>query len=123
MSSTEEQLLCADERVLQYREAVIAAVMAARMLLGHDFAALLGAIEEAHAAGPILNPTLYRAHAANMEEDRKVLQAASEFVRTVMAVSAGARAPTLFAEMEAQRERLTALRERQRARESQDAKE
>lgn len=91
-------------RVAQYREAVIAAVMAARLLADHDYPELLRAIEEAHAIGPFLNPTLYRAKSEAMDQDRQIMQAAAAFVKVVMEMATSGEAPALFAALAAARQ-------------------
>ena len=60
----------------EYQAAVMAAVMAARVLAPHDLDEMLRSIDHADAVGAILDPTLYRAKASKMHEDRELLEAA-----------------------------------------------
>lgn len=48
----------------------------ARVVLDMDLAGFLARIETAHAAGPVLNPTLYRRGQERMEAIRRVASAA-----------------------------------------------
>jgi hypothetical protein len=52
------------------------AKLCADLLAQHDLPGLLRDIERAHAAGPILDPTLYRDKAKAMDEDAELLRAA-----------------------------------------------
>jgi hypothetical protein len=64
------------EKIGDYREAVLAAKFAANLLVAHDIAGILDAIERADAVGPIMDPTLYREKVGAMHEDRDLLRAA-----------------------------------------------
>ena len=70
-----------DPRVGQYQAAVIACAMARQLLQTHDLEGILRAIGDAHALGPVLDPTLYRDRAKAMEEDRALLEAALPLAR------------------------------------------
>ncbi len=63
-------------KIAEYREAVHACTLVASLLRAHDLPAMLEAIDRAHAVGPIVDPTLYRAKVGAMLEDREVLAAA-----------------------------------------------
>jgi hypothetical protein len=65
-----------------YQQARIACELARNLLSSHDFQELLRAIERAESVGPIVDPTLYRAKAAAINEDRDVFAAALKFLRT-----------------------------------------
>lgn len=71
MNAFEAKLLIDD-----YRNAVRTAALAATMLQHIDFTMLIRAIDDAHAVGPILEPTLYREKCQAMGEDRALLVAA-----------------------------------------------
>lgn len=60
-----------------YRAAVLACHVAARMLAEHDVEGFLRDIEHADAVGPVLDPTAYRQKSQAMHEDAEVLRASS----------------------------------------------
>ena len=66
----------ADPRVEEYRSAVLACALVASMLVQHDLEAILEAIAKGHAAGPIIDPTLYREKMGAMQEDENLVRAA-----------------------------------------------
>lgn len=66
----------AEREIAEYRAAVQAAVLCAKLLEQHDIPQLLRDIEHADAVGPILNPTLWMQKHGAMNEDREVLRAA-----------------------------------------------
>lgn len=59
-----------------YRSAVMACRVAAKMLAQHDLSGLLRAVDRADAVGPILDPTLWRDKHEAMAEDAELLRAA-----------------------------------------------
>jgi hypothetical protein len=65
-----------EDKLAEYREAVLACHMAARLLAVHDIPKLLEAINHADAVGAILDPTLFRSKAQAMHEERDILRAA-----------------------------------------------
>lgn len=60
----------------EYRAAVMACVIAAKMLAQHDLPKLLEAIAHADSVGPLLDPTLWMQKSQAMTEDKGMLQAA-----------------------------------------------
>jgi hypothetical protein len=60
----------------EYRAAVTASAIAASLLSQHDIPALLAAIARADAAGPFIDPTLWREKHQAMTEDKRILEAA-----------------------------------------------
>ncbi len=65
-----------DEKVAEYRHAIIILTAGARVIAGIDVPTLLQAIEYADGLGPLLDPTLWRDKHQAMEEDRQLLRAA-----------------------------------------------
>lgn len=59
-----------------YRTAVLAVALAARLVSQHDLPRMRRAIEHARALGPVLDPSAYRAKGQAMEEDDSMLAAA-----------------------------------------------
>lgn len=72
----------------EYRSAVQACVMAARMLSMHDIPGMLTAIERAHALGPVVDPTLWKQKCQAMEEDKEMLEAALPLLRIAKKLAA-----------------------------------
>lgn len=75
----------------EYQDAVITAVLCAKMLSVHDLPALLEAIEHGDSVGPVLEPTLWREKRGAMVEDRAALRAAlplHEFGKKLAAIRA-----------------------------------
>ncbi len=68
-------------KIAEYQSAVTACALARQLLAQHDLPGLLSAIDHAHTTGPLLDPTLYLAKVEAMEEDRRLLEAALQFVR------------------------------------------
>lgn len=64
------------EHEATYRASLESVVMAARLVSQWDLPELLKAMGRAQAIGPLVDPTLYRAKAAAMEQDRELLEAA-----------------------------------------------
>lgn len=67
----------------EYKNAVMAAHLAARMLAQHDLTAMIRAIDHADSVGAMRDPTLYRDKHEAMHEDRKMLVAARQLVALV----------------------------------------
>lgn len=65
-----------DSREVTYRAAVLTCALAGKLLAEHDLPAVLEAIERAEAAGPVLNPTLWKERHKAMLEDKEIVQAA-----------------------------------------------
>lgn len=63
-------------RADRYQLAVAQVHAVAAVLQRHDVPALLNDIAAADAAGPVLDPTLYRAKVGAMHEDKEALEAA-----------------------------------------------
>jgi hypothetical protein len=61
--------------VEEYQRGVTAVAFAMRLIGGQDIPKLLEAIEQAHALGPVLDPTLYRDKVQAMGEDKRILEA------------------------------------------------
>ncbi len=70
----------------QYQEAVQMCALAGGALTAHDLPGLLEAIDHAEVAGPLLDPTLYREKGAEMNHDKKLLEAALPLWRFVKAM-------------------------------------
>lgn len=76
-----------------YVDAITGVQIAAGMLREIDLAGVLNAMEHADALGPILDPTLYKAASAKMDQVRALVTAAlplqAEFIRQINASKAG----------------------------------
>jgi len=59
-----------------YRQAVLAAMHAGRMLRQYDIPGIVAAIDKANALGPFLDPTLWMQKQEAMSEDKALLEAA-----------------------------------------------
>lgn len=58
-----------------YKQAVMAAAMCARIMAVHDIPKLLSAISRAESVGSLLDPTAWIQNRKAMEEDKELLQA------------------------------------------------
>ena len=60
----------------EWRDDLVVIVSVAGLLAQIDLPAMLERVERAHALGPVLDPTLYRAKAKAMDEDAELIRAA-----------------------------------------------
>ena len=67
-----------------YRSAITSCAVAMSVVAQYNLPGLVSRIERAHALGPILDPTLYRAKVISMEEDRRIVEAALPLFRLAM---------------------------------------
>lgn len=65
-----------DPRVTEYQATVAMLYGWAAVLADVDIPGLLAGLQQGHALGPIVDPTLYRRKMAAMREDQQVLEAA-----------------------------------------------